>query len=83
MHSGTQSSPQMLFATHPPRIGLVPQVYTHKTCGMLIVIAAEIVAQAEQAGFAIDEVVADHGTSGVSTRQADRKEGRRLFDMLR
>jgi putative DNA-invertase from lambdoid prophage Rac len=39
--------------------------------------------QAEAAGFAIDEVVADHGVSGVSTRLADRPEGRRLFDKLR
>jgi DNA invertase Pin-like site-specific DNA recombinase len=39
--------------------------------------------QAEAAGFVIDEVVADHGTSGVSTMLADRTEGRRLFDMLR
>lgn len=38
---------------------------------------------AEAAGFAIDEVVADHGVSGVSTRLVDRPEGRRLFDMLR
>ena len=39
--------------------------------------------QAEAAGFAIDEVVADDGVSGVSTRLADRAQGRRLFDMLR
>ncbi|TXN41464.1 recombinase family protein [Methylobacterium sp. WL30] len=39
--------------------------------------------QAEAAGFELDEVVADHGVSGVSTRLADRPEGRRLFDMLR
>lgn len=39
--------------------------------------------QAEAAGFSIDEVVADHGVSGVSTRLAERSEGRRLFDMLR
>lgn len=39
--------------------------------------------QAEAAGFSIDEVVADHGVSGVSTRLAERPEGRRLFDMLR
>ena len=39
--------------------------------------------QAEAAGFRIDEVVADHGVSGVSTRLADRPEGRRLADMLR
>ncbi len=39
--------------------------------------------QAEQAGFAIDEVVTDDGVSGVSTRLADRPQGRRLFDMLR
>ncbi len=39
--------------------------------------------QAEQAGFKIDEVIADHGVSGVSTRLADRPEGKRLFDKLR
>ena len=39
--------------------------------------------QAEQAGFKIDEVIADHGISGVSTRLADRPEGKRLFDKLR
>lgn len=41
------------------------------------------VTQARAAGFAIDEVVSDHGASGVSTVLADRPEGRRLFDMLR
>lgn len=40
-------------------------------------------AQAEAAGFQIDEVVADHGVSGVSTRLADRPEGKRLYDKLR
>jgi putative DNA-invertase from lambdoid prophage Rac len=39
--------------------------------------------QATQAGFKIDKVVADAGVSGVSTRLAERPEGRRLFDMLR
>ncbi|RON06229.1 recombinase family protein [Pseudomonas brassicacearum] len=39
--------------------------------------------QARAAGFDIDEVVADDGVSGVSTRLADRPQGRRLFDMLR
>lgn len=38
---------------------------------------------AEAAGFKIDAVVADHGVSGVTTRLADRPEGRRLFDILR
>jgi putative DNA-invertase from lambdoid prophage Rac len=40
-------------------------------------------AQAEAAGYRIDEAVADHGVSGVSTTLADRPEGRRLFDLLR
>lgn len=40
-------------------------------------------AQAEAAGFAIDRVVADHGESGLTTRLAERPQGRRLFDMLR
>lgn len=39
--------------------------------------------QAEQAGFTIDKVVADHGVSGVSTMLRERPEGKRLFDMLR
>lgn len=39
--------------------------------------------QARKAGFEIDEVVTDHGTSGVSTRLAERENGRRLFDLLR
>jgi DNA invertase Pin-like site-specific DNA recombinase len=39
--------------------------------------------QAEAAGFQIDEVVADHCVSGVSTTLAERREGRRLFDILR
>lgn len=40
-------------------------------------------AQAEAAGFTIDEMVADHGVSGVSTTLRERPEGRRLFDLLR
>lgn len=39
--------------------------------------------QAEAAGFKIDEVVADDGVSGVSTKLAERPQGRRMFDMLR
>lgn len=39
--------------------------------------------QAEQAGFVIDEVFADHAVSGVSTRLKDRAEGKRLYDRLR
>lgn len=39
--------------------------------------------QAERAGFVIDEVVSDHGVSGVATALRDRPQGRRLFDMLR
>ncbi|MEJ1157367.1 recombinase family protein [Prosthecomicrobium sp. N25] len=40
-------------------------------------------AQAEAAGFKVDEVVADHGVSGLSTRLKEREQGRRLFDILR
>ena len=39
--------------------------------------------QAEQAGFRLDEVIADGGVSGVSTKLAERPQGRRLFDLLR
>lgn len=40
-------------------------------------------AQAVSAGFTIDEIVADHGVSGLSTKLSERPQGRRLFDMLR
>jgi putative DNA-invertase from lambdoid prophage Rac len=40
-------------------------------------------AQAEQAGFVIDEVVAEQGTSGLSTSLAERQQGKRLFELLR
>ncbi|MDP1730326.1 MAG: recombinase family protein [Devosia sp.] len=39
--------------------------------------------QARAAGFEIDEVVSDHGLSGVSTKLKDRPQGKRLHDMLR
>lgn len=39
--------------------------------------------QARKAGFEVDQVVTDHGTSGVTTRLADREGGKRLFDLLR
>lgn len=38
---------------------------------------------AEAAGFKIDEVVSDHGVSGVTTKLADRPGGRRLLDKVR
>jgi putative DNA-invertase from lambdoid prophage Rac len=38
---------------------------------------------ARAAGFAIDEVVADNGVSGLHSRLVERPEGRRLFDKLR
>ena len=41
------------------------------------------VCQARTAGFKIDEVVADHGVSGIKQRLIDRPEGRRLYDKLR
>ncbi len=41
------------------------------------------ITQAKAAGFEIDEVVFDHGVSGVSTKLCERPEGKRLFDMLR
>jgi putative DNA-invertase from lambdoid prophage Rac len=40
-------------------------------------------SQAEAAGFKIDEVIADHGVSGVTTKLADRPGGRRLLDKAR
>jgi putative DNA-invertase from lambdoid prophage Rac len=41
--------------------------------------------QARQAGFEIadEDVIADHGVSGVSARLVERPQGHRLFDILR
>jgi putative DNA-invertase from lambdoid prophage Rac len=39
--------------------------------------------QAEKAGFRLDQIVWDEGVSGVSTKLAERPQGRRLFDLLR
>jgi putative DNA-invertase from lambdoid prophage Rac len=44
---------------------------------------AHQVTQAKAAGFKIDKVLSDEGVSGISTRLAERPEGKRLFDMLR
>ncbi|MBY5831905.1 recombinase family protein [Rhizobium leguminosarum] len=41
------------------------------------------ITQARQAGFDVDEVIVDHGVSGVNVPLRERPEGRRLFDMLR
>jgi putative DNA-invertase from lambdoid prophage Rac len=46
-------------------------------------ITAHQVTQAKTAGFKIDKVVSDEGVSGLSTRLAERPDGKRLFDMLR
>ncbi|MAE91514.1 MAG: recombinase [Pelagibaca sp.] len=40
-------------------------------------------SQAVAAGFHLDEVIADHGVSGVNTKLAERPEGKRLYDKLR
>lgn len=45
--------------------------------------AAHQLTQAQAAGFKVDDVVTDEGVSGVSTKLAERPQGRRLFDMLR
>lgn len=39
--------------------------------------------QAKAAGFEVDDVVVDEGVSGVTSKLAERPQGRRLFDMLR
>jgi putative DNA-invertase from lambdoid prophage Rac len=40
-------------------------------------------AQARKAGFTIDQIVSDHGVSGVRVPLSERPEGRRLFDVPR
>ena len=41
------------------------------------------VTQARSTGYDIDEVLADHGISGVQHRLIERPNGRRLYDKLR
>jgi putative DNA-invertase from lambdoid prophage Rac len=40
-------------------------------------------SHAEKAGFKLDHIIWDDGVSGISTKLAERPEGRRLFDLLR
>lgn len=53
------------------RVSTADQTLTHQ------------VSQAKAAGFEIDDVLSDHGVSGVSTALRERPEGKRLFDKLR
>nr|WP_306142779.1 recombinase family protein [Roseibium sp. MMSF_3412] len=53
------------------RVSTIEQVLDHQ------------VEQAEAAGFVFDEIIADHGVSGIQHKLLDRPEGRRLFDKLR
>ncbi|MCD2183592.1 recombinase family protein [Rhizobium sp. GN54] len=39
--------------------------------------------QARKAGFSIDQVIADHGQTGIGGALRERPEGRRLYDLLR
>ncbi len=39
--------------------------------------------QAERQGYSFDEVLSDHGVSGINCLLRDRPEGKRLFDILR
>ncbi len=61
----------------------VLQTVFYARCSTIEQTLAHQEAQARDAGFAIDRVVADHGVSGVSTRLAERPEGKRLYDLLR
>lgn len=45
--------------------------------------SAHQLEHARKAGFQVDQVVTDHGTSGVTSKLAEREGGKRLFDMLR
>ena len=59
--------PTVLYA----RVSTTEQTIEHQT------------TQAEKAGFKLDQVVADQGVSGVTTKLEDRLGGKRLFDILR
>jgi len=59
------------------------QTILYARCSTLDQTTAHQLTQAEQAGFTIDQVIADEGVSGVSVPFAKRDQARRLFDILR
>ena len=57
--------------------------YAYARCSTVEQNLEHQIAQARATGFDFDEVVSDHGVSGVSTKLYDRPEGKRLKDRLR
>lgn len=57
--------------------------FLYARCSTLDQSVAHQLTMAEAAGFMIDQVIADEGVSGVSTRLAERPQARRLYDLLR
>src|SRR4051794_5824845 len=78
---------------HAPRTRVHPQKSRPRNLTMQTVLYARVStaeqniehqeAQARAAGFNIDLTIKDDGVSAVSTKLAERPEGRRLFDILR
>src|SRR5215471_18326886 len=66
----TYRTPQAMTTILYARVGTLDQNIAHQR------------RQVEAGGFAIDEVIADEGVSGISTQLKDRVQGRRLFEML-
>lgn len=59
------------------------QTVLYARCSTADQTTAHQLTQAEQAGFTIDQVIADEGISGVSIPFSERPQARRLFDILR
>lgn len=59
------------------------QTLLYARCSTADQILDHQITQAREAGFELDDILADHGVSGVSTRLYERPEGRRLKDRLR
>jgi putative DNA-invertase from lambdoid prophage Rac len=66
-HKGAMSMVTILYA----RVSTTDQTIEHQA------------TQARAAGFVIDQIISDHGVSGVNTGLAERPGGSRLFDLLR
>lgn len=67
------------------KLNPAPKTFLYVRVSTVEQTSAHQLIQAREAGFIVedDDVITDHGVSGVSTRLEDRDQGRRLFDLLR
>src|SRR3977135_2622396 len=77
-YAGGSSQPSLILVETAPRWGLLPASLMYFCFGRPMHHCTGV-----DTGFKLDEVIADGGVSGVSTKLRERPQGRRLFDLLR